>query len=301
MAQKVPPLQWLRAFEAAARYESFAAAAKEIHLTSAAVSHQVRSLEEYLGFKMFERLPRGLRLTDMGRAYLPSVRKAFDDLTVSTLGLFGADEQKVLTVRVSTSFASLCLAPVLGEFRRQYPHIDVRLYTAVWADRPEHDDADLEIRFGDGLWQGWNVQRLTHETSILVSAQPMQQPMTVQDYLRQQAQSGIIQIMGCEGLWMRLLRRYGIEQDNEVTGLITDNSLTALELARNGLGATLVSQRFALPYLESGQLCRPVEAYVPVEQGHYILLPEGQRVAKPEALLFKNWLCQRLAQPAPAV
>jgi len=96
---RLPPLNWLRSFEAAARHDSFAAAATELHLTAAAISYQVRSLEGELGFKLFERLPRGLRLTDMGRAYLPSLRKAFDDIAISTAGLFGGAREEKLTIR----------------------------------------------------------------------------------------------------------------------------------------------------------------------------------------------------------
>ncbi len=295
MTNKIPPLPWLRAFEAAARHSSFAAAAKEIHLTPAAISHQVRSLEAQLGFKMFERLPRGLQLTSVGKAYLPVLRKAFDDIAISTIGLFGSDATRVLTVRVSTSFAALCLAPLLPDFKRQYPHIDVRLYTAIWADSPENDDADIEIRYGDGKWDGWFAERLTRDPSIIVSHQPKPKGQSNSDYLIEQAKNGVIQIMGCEGLWTQLMRA-NCSADHPIhTSIITDNSLTALELAATGMGATLVSQRFAQRYLETGTLVEPVKIALAVEQDHYVLTPMEKPAKQTESLLFKAWLLEQLS------
>src|SRR5262249_45316576 len=109
----LPPLTWLRGFEAAARTGSFTGAARALGLTQAAVSYQVRSLEQHLGFPLFERLAHGLRLTDIGRAYLPSLQRAFDEVSASTLGLFGAQGEASLAIRTPISFGSLWLAPRL--------------------------------------------------------------------------------------------------------------------------------------------------------------------------------------------
>lgn len=295
MKHTLPPLNWLRAFECSARHSSFASAAGELNLTAAAISYQVRSLEEHLGFKLFERLPRGLRLTDVGRAYLPSLRKAFDDISMSTAGLFGADERKILTVRMPISYGSLCLLPKLPGFKALYPNIDIRVFTAVWADRPADDDADLEIRYGDGKWPGWDAHRLSHDRSVVVSTIPRGGDQTAEDYLEAQSRTGIIQIMGCEDLWTRLLRLHGLGDVPTETTAIADNSFVALEMAAHGMGTTLVSEGFAAPYLASGRIATPVETELPVEQGHYVLIPEGSDVTKPEALLFREWLIQNCA------
>ena len=104
-------MTWLRAFEAAARTSSFTAAAAELNLTSGAISYQIRALEAHLGFSLFERLPRGVRLSPMGVAYLPPVRKAFEELADSTVGLFGGSERVQITVHAPVSLAALWLAP----------------------------------------------------------------------------------------------------------------------------------------------------------------------------------------------
>src|SRR6202158_84643 len=117
----LPTLTWLRAFEAAARTSSFAAAAAELNLTSGAISYQIRALEAHLGFALFERLPRGVKLTPMGVAYLPPVRKAFEELADSTMGLFGGSERGQITVHAPVSLASLWLPPHLAAFMKAFP------------------------------------------------------------------------------------------------------------------------------------------------------------------------------------
>ncbi|WP_343563463.1 LysR substrate-binding domain-containing protein [Kiloniella sp. b19] len=290
MKHKLPPLNWLRAFEASARHNSFAAAAQELHLTSAAISYQVRSLEEYLGFKLFDRLPRGIRLTDIGGAYLPSLRKAFDDISMSTMGLFGGDEKRTLTVRLPISYGSFCILPRLKEFRDQHPHIDLRVFSSVWADRVSEEAVDLEVRYGDGKWQGWSADRLDHTHSVVVSATPRPEGQSEREYLLEQAEQGVVQVMGCEDLWTRMLRLYDLSGVDVKVGTIADNSYVALEMAMNGMGTTLVAESFARRYLESGVLVRAVEQELDVEQAHYVLIPEGTEMAKPEALLFREWL-----------
>ena len=114
----LPTLTWLRAFEAAARTSSFSAAALELRLTPGAISYQIRALEAHLGFALFERLPRGVKLTPMGVAYLPPVRKAFEQLADSTVGLFGGSERGQISIHAPVSLASLWLAPQLPAFGR---------------------------------------------------------------------------------------------------------------------------------------------------------------------------------------
>ncbi len=117
MEYQLPPLNGLIAFEAAARTGNFARAAQELNLTQSTVSHRVRMLERHLGYPLFERLPRGLRLTESGKAYLPSIRKAFEQIFSSTAGIFGRKDQGSLTVRAPISYSVLWLGPIIRHFR----------------------------------------------------------------------------------------------------------------------------------------------------------------------------------------
>ncbi|UTW07360.1 LysR substrate-binding domain-containing protein [Pseudomonas benzenivorans] len=292
MSYTLPHLPWLRSFEAAARNLSFSAAAGELHLTPAAVSLQVRSLEEYLGFQLFERLPRGVRLTDMGRAYLPSVRKAFDELSLSTAGLFGSKGDRSVTIRSTASFAQLWLAPRLNGFLDTYPEIEVRLFTAIWADALEADQADIDIRFGDGRWEGFEVEPLRKEPSIPVCSPSWLERAKDPGALAQLAQQQLIHIMGCEDLWTRWFRAAGIEDYRAAKGIQVDSSLIALELACAGSGFALVLRSFAEPHIASGRLVSPFAGELAIEQSHYLLLPEGETRPRPDVLLFREWLLE---------
>ena len=289
---RLPPLTWLRAFEAAARSGSFTAAARELNLTQAAVSHQVRSLEKHLGFPLFERLARSLRLSDMGKAYLPSVRKAFDELSASTAGLFGPVGERAVTVRAPISFAVLWLAPRLGGFLQAFPDIDVRLFSALWADALPAEEADIDIRLGGGRWPGLQAELIMNEGALPVCSEafaaanaPLKTPADL-------AGKPLIQIMGFEDLWMRFFRSAGLESGEAEHGIKVDTSLAALELAAAGSGCALVQRSFARHFAESGRLTVPVERELPLEESHYLVGPEGGGQPKPEALLFRDWLLE---------
>src|SRR5215470_9195717 len=134
MACGLPPLNWLKAFEASARHLSFAKAARDLNLTATAVSHRVRSLEQHLRHPLFQRLARGLRLTEMGAAYLPCVRRSFEDLAAGTAKLFGQSGAISITVRAPVSFMTLWLAPRLSRFQTRYPGIEILFLSTIWAD-----------------------------------------------------------------------------------------------------------------------------------------------------------------------
>ncbi len=286
----LPHLPWLRAFEAAARRQSFSGAAQDLHLSVAAVSLQIRSLEQHLGFALFERLARGVQLTDMGRAYLPSVRKAFDELAAATAGLFGGKAEQSVTVRATAAFAVLWLAPRLHVFMQAYPGIRMRLYTSIWADGLNADAVDVDIRFGDGRWEGFDVTLLRHEPSIAVCSPAWKQRANRKQALALLAQRHLIHIMGCEDLWTRWFLAAGDVAAPLPQGVQVDTSLSALELAAAGAGFAIVLQSFAQPYLASGRLIAPFHRSLEISDAHYLLNPSSRARPRPEVLLFRNWL-----------
>jgi len=295
MDYQLPPLNWLRAFEAAARYNNFTLAAKELNLTSAAVSHQVRSLEQHLGFKLFERLARSLRLTDKGRAYLPSVRRAFEDLSASTIGLFGSKGRQSISVRCTAAFSMLWLVPRLDDFMRKYPDIDVRLYTAIWTEALSQDDIDIDIRFGDGNWPGFNSQEIMHLPSLVVATPESRDrvlTMALEGDKNLPQDLRCVQVMGCEGRWQKIMdvQLNGI---NIGVTLTVDTSLSALQLACSGMGIALVQEIYAQSYLDDGRLVKVFDEGIDYDESHYILLPDREMRAKPESLLFKSWLVEQ--------
>src|SRR5712675_729849 len=154
MKRTLPPLNGLRAFEAAARHMSFTDAADELSVTQAAISHQVRGLEQRLGLKLFVRRNRSLLLSEAGQAYLPSVRGAFDQLNEATEKLLHKDRGGHLTVTTTASFAMKWLVPRLGGFQRANPEVDVRISTGTGLIDFSREDVDIGIRYGRGQWPG---------------------------------------------------------------------------------------------------------------------------------------------------
>lgn len=143
----------VQAFEAAARLGSFAAAAAELHLSPAAVSQRIRSLETHLGVPLFERLARSVELAELGRAYLPAVCESLDDLAVANSGLFAPARREQLTVRTQVSYATTWLAPHLHLFQAEHPEIDLRLVSAVWSKALVPGEVDLDVHQGRGASQ----------------------------------------------------------------------------------------------------------------------------------------------------
>jgi len=291
--ERLPPVAWLRAFEVSARRESFAAASEELGRTSKAISTQVRNLEGVLGVPLFERLGHGLRLTDMGRAYLPTVRRAFEDLSSATTGLFGPLGRTTVTVRATTSFAILWLAPRLPSFRARHPDIDIHLITAIWTDGLPPDHVDLEIRLGDGQWPGHRIERLTRERAVPVCSRETLEKHG--SYTRPADLWGreLVQIMSQENYWMSFFREAGIDDPLPPCALTVDNALSAVEMVRAGPYHALL--------LESLAGCDGVRSRVEVlddiatdlaenDTGHYILLPDTEDRIVPGALLLRDWL-----------
>ena len=284
----LPPLNWLRGFEATARIGSFTGAAQALGLTQAAVSYQVRTLEKHLGFPLFERLAHGVRLTEMGKAYLPSVQKAFDEIAAATMGLFGAGTDASLAVRVPISFGALWLAPRLGDFCAAYPGIAIRLYSAIFASAIPAERVDVEVRVGDGRWSGFSAERIENDPVIAVG-RPRREgegPRT----LGELAGEPLIEIIEVDDAWARTFRAAGLPPPQRQRIVRVDSSLMALELASAGVGNALILRSFAAPYIERGRLVDLLGVARPPRLSHHLLRPLDVQRRKPEAGLFVEWL-----------
>jgi LysR family glycine cleavage system transcriptional activator len=160
--QTLPPLEWIRVFEAAARLGSFTAAANELGLTQAAVSQRIRNLELRLGASLFNRQARGSALSTQGEAWLPHVQAALAQLLHSAANLFESPRRKI-TIAASSSIIELWIVPRLGEITRRLPHVQLSFETIQNLPDYERSDADFEIRFGEGAWLGRDARRLFQE------------------------------------------------------------------------------------------------------------------------------------------
>ncbi len=286
----LPTLAWLRAFEAAARTSSFSAAAIELNLSSGAISYQIRALERQLGFALFERLARGVRLTPMGVAYLPPVRKAFEELADSTSGLFGGPERAQITVHAPVSLAALWLAPRLPSFTDANPGIDVRLASVIWDNATPDEAIDLEVRYGSGHWHGYRAEKLMNQPILAVCCPAMKQALVETADPVALLTERLIYIMGYEDHGLRVCRDLGLETAPVNSGPTVDTTIAALELAASGSGCALAHRIFVTAYLDTGRLVRAVERGFKDEHGYFVVTPERPRRIRREVQAFRNWL-----------
>lgn len=226
----------------------------------------------------------------MGGAYLPSVRKAFEDLSASTAGLFGTLGDQSLTVRAPVSYAVLWLAPRLKSFVEAYPEIDIRLCSAIWADALADETTDIEIRFGDGLWPGFQIELIHNEGSVPACHPDLGSGREFLSLLRETERHPLIHVTGHENLWQRLVQEVGLGDVARSGGIMSDTSLAAVELAARGVGPIIVLKSFTETAAAEGRLIRPLDVELSMDQSHYLLLPDGAKRMKPETVLFREWL-----------
>src|SRR6202790_2648123 len=190
MTARLPSLNGLRAFEAAARHLSFTVAASELNVTQTAISHQIRRLEEELGIRLFIRQNRALALTPEARDYLPGVRAAFNDLRYATERVLRRDNDHVLTVSTLASLAAKWLLPRLSAFQEAHPGIDVRITTSTSLVEFKNDDVDAAIRYGRGKWPGLRADWLMADRlfpvcspALLTGNRPLRCPEDLADHV----------------------------------------------------------------------------------------------------------------------
>jgi LysR family glycine cleavage system transcriptional activator len=286
----LPTLTWLRAFEAAARTSSFTAAAAELSLTSGAISYQIRALEAHLGFALFERLPRGVKLTPMGVAYLPPVRKAFEELADSTVGLFGGSERVQITVHAPVSLAALWLAPKLPAFSIANPSIDVRLSSVIWDNAVLDEATDLEIRYGAGHWHGYRSELLLNQNILPVCSPTVLRTAQLNGDLAFLLARQPIHIMGYENHWLKVRQVLQLASAPASVGPTVDTTIAALELAAAGAGVALAHAIFLGAYFTTGRLVSALPQEFIDDNSYFVITPERPQRIRREVQLFRDWL-----------
>jgi LysR family glycine cleavage system transcriptional activator len=300
MIQRLPPLPWLRAFDASARHLSFTHAAAELNLTQAAISKQVKLLEHFLGERLFQRQARSLVLTKVGAAYVPKVRDAFDRLAAGTEEVFGNRRSEVLTIRSTVGFSVNWISPRLPGFFESHPGTPIRLVSSLWSDDVDREHFDLDIRYGTGNWPGCRADRLSWEVleplcspALLAGTHPLRHPADL-------AEARLLHVMGYEDGWAVWLKAAGLGHLNAGQGIHFDSSLVAFEVAVNGGGVALGRSSMSAKEIAAGRLVRPFDLAVPIDEAFYLVAPTGEP-AHPDAALFRSWLLDEVRQAYPAV
>ncbi|HEY0148961.1 MAG TPA: LysR family transcriptional regulator [Allosphingosinicella sp.] len=280
------PLNALRAFEASARHLSFTKAAIELCVTQAAVSHQVKGLEERLGRPLFRRLPRGLALTDEGLALLPTLADSFDRIAALVEQIGEGRQRQVVTLGVVGTFAAGWLIPRLPDIEARLPELDLRLSTNNNRVDLAAEGLDLAIRFGDGAWHATDALWLMDAPLAPLCAPGLARRLAEPaDLLRETLLRSYRQ-----DEWARWFGQAGIEVP-PLKGPVFDSSLTMVEGALGGLGVALAPPSMFRRQLEDGALVQPFPAG-PSSGGYWLTWLKSRQPAG-GAALFKNWLAEQ--------
>ncbi|MGY8995698.1 MAG: transcriptional regulator GcvA [Alphaproteobacteria bacterium] len=298
-SRRLPPLNALRAFEAAARHLSFTKAAAELNVTQAAVSHQVKALEERLDMRLFERHGRGLWLTDEGEIYLPFLRQAFDLIADGTDLIQSHDAHGPLSVSMLPTFAVRWFIPRLRDFQIKHPEIEVRIGTTERNVDFAREDVDCGIRYGTGDWPNLDSDKLFEDRYVAVCNRELMErdpPLRQPEDLRHHT---LLHESNDEDwrYWLAALHIKGVDGSK---GLFFDNSDLALEAAAAGLGVALGSQIIMQDDLEDGRLVTPFGDLTDENLSHWLVYPKGT-ARKPKVASFRAWLLEEAEHAQDAI
>ncbi|MGF1870574.1 LysR substrate-binding domain-containing protein [Photobacterium indicum] len=283
----LPPLRALVAFETVARVGSIGAAARELHVTQAAVSQQLKSLEQFLDCALFERSQRGITLTLAAQQYLPIVTGSLRHLKLQTQILFGEQQSDVLRIKVNHSIGHNWLIPKLSDFSTRFPFIRLDLTLIDWPSREPCIDADVEITNGFVESENTRAERLFQEHWLMVCSPAFK--LNNQEALSNQNLSSLpaIQVKGYEESWMQWLCHNQYPASLPNIQLEISNSLHGLEAVKHGVGVMLVRSLVAKQLLLDGKIVLALDGSMPSESGHF-LITSNQRSAKVN--FFCDWL-----------
>lgn len=288
MPQRMPSLNALRAFEAAARHLSFKEAARELFVTPGAVSQQIKRLEAELGVTLFHRMTRSIVLTEAGQAYYPVLRQAFQKIVEATDDLAPGRHTQVLSVSLFPSVAVKWLVPRLGRFSRCYPDIEVRISTSPHLVDFGRENVDVAIRSGVGRYPGLHTELLTRDELVVVcsprlleGAEPLRHPndltrfTLLHDDLRHD--------------WPTWLEAAGATRVDADRGPSFSDGGLVLQAAVDGQGVAVSLRLIAADDIAAGRLVQPFAATLQTGRATYIVCPKATADV-PKIAAFRSWL-----------
>jgi LysR family glycine cleavage system transcriptional activator len=308
MIRRLPPLNALRAFEAAARHGSFLAASRELNVTAGAISRQVRLLEEYLGVELFRRLPHAVELTDVARHGLPKLIEGFACLAEAAERLRASAAAPVLSLNVVPGFAAKWLVPRLQRFAEGHPEVEFRLSAerslidslpSGRAHAPDEDahpgqDEAISIRYGAGPYPGPEAIRLLEITirpvcspELLTAAHPLRVPDDLAHHVLLHDETSHFQQKQPDwAVWLRAAGALGIDPQK---GLTFSHSALAIDAALQGMGVALGVSVLVEDDLAHGRLVAPFDLVLPSRCAYWLVIPPRLSI-QPTVRAFRDWL-----------
>lgn len=295
MMQRLPPLNALKTFEAAARHESFTRAAQELSVTQGAVSQQVKALEAQLGVRLFHREHQKLVITESGRQYQAVVRDALDRIAFGTERLMQRQNSSVLTVSTSPDFAAKWLVHRLGKFAESHADIDLRVSAAMHHVDFAREEVDVAVRHGDGQWAGLDAVRLTDQEQLF----PVCSPRLIEGRRRRVKPTDLLKIallhLDSRKDWSRWFAAAGIPDASPKHGPVLNRASMLIDAAVDGQGIALARTTLAAWDLINGRLVRPFSVSLPLSKTYWIVCPAAASTLA-KVVRFRDWLLQEAAE-----
>lgn len=294
MPSRLPPLTALRAFDAAARHMSFAKAAEELNVTPAALSFQIKSLEEHLGAPLFKRLNRAVELTQAGQALAPDTAAGFLTLMNGWHAAQRTQDHQTLTVTAGPAFTAKWLAPRLYEFAQQHPEIELRFSASLRMMDLERDNIDVAIRFGYGPDHGLYSLPLAEEwvTPVMIPAlaERFPTPESLRDAVLIQDES--INFLKVPANWQQWFKAMGVPVI-EPTGPKFSQADHAVDAAIAGVGVVMGRRALVVKDLAEGRLVAPYGVALPVDARFRFICAKGDE-ERPQIAAFRKWICEEI-------
>lgn len=294
MNKKLPPLNALKAFESAARHLNFTKAAEDLFVTQAAVSHQIKLLEDFLGASLFHRRNRLLELTELGAQYFYEVQPLLAQIALATDRIRQQSTRQILTISVPQTFGMHWLVPRLADFHEKYPEVEVRIKGVDQDEGVLGKETDVAIYYGKGDWQGLESIRLT-ESRIVILASP--------EYLSQNTIHLPADLAGKHLLhssthnkWKRMVEHLHIEDKVDAeTGSIFSHTFMVLQAAMHQQGIAIANQLLAQHEIEKGTLIEPFPTTLFDEKSFYVVYP-SQSAQVQKVQFFVEWIQQKMKE-----
>lgn len=293
MYKRLPPLNSLKAFECAARHLSFTKAADELFVTQAAISHQIKLLEDFLGIELFKRKNRALELTELGRTYFADISKILHKLSESTDKLLMQKNEKHLTISVPQTFGMQWLVPHLSEFSRQYSDVEVRLQGVDQDEGSLDKEIDIAIYYGRGHWDNLQVEKLAEENLLILASPKLLEQIPI--HSAEDLKKHVLIHIHTRDNWQNMANYLQLEGMNIQHGPLFSHTFMALQAAIHGQGIVLANKLLAQQEIDNGhlQIVLPINLKDPKS---FYVVNHFDKSNNEQIIAFRTWIIQSIKQ-----
>ncbi|MBR9828225.1 MAG: transcriptional regulator GcvA [Oceanospirillales bacterium] len=293
--RRLPPLNALRSFESAARLQSFNAAAEELCVTPSAISHQIKSLEEFLGVKLFRRERRQVSLTVAGERYLPSIQLALDEVESATRRLMTSPNLSAVNISVAPAFLTRWLVPRITRFQALYPDVELRFSATTGYVDFEHSDTDMAVYYGEGNWRGVDIHFLRNLASTPVCSPALMEGEAGLKEPKDLLNKTLIHVSGRRQEWQQILQQLGVRATGLNRTMSFSSTALAVSAAIEGIGLALADRALIQRELEAGQLVIPFDITLDKPKAFYLVYQEKRQLTY-AMQAFRDWMLQEMQQ-----